>query len=291
VVAVLGDGVDHAHPDLDPGNRTRVIVGRNVVDENDNTLPDPGYNHETAIAGIIAAITNNDPNSVAGVMWNAKILPVKVNSGQTAHHASAVEWARSHGAHIMNMSWNVDADFMGEAFKDAIRNSYAQGIVLCASMGNDNNGTVRYPAALYGVIAVGGTNQLDDRWSTPTEGSNWGNHVSVVAPATGYRTTTLGGGYAPDFGGTSLATPLVAGSAGLILSEGLDRGHSLTNDDVRAILENTADKVPGMQGNSWTNQYGYGRINVGKAIQKLNLPYEVEQSSVTSSSATLTWGY
>lgn len=281
VVAIIDDGVDHSHLDLDPGDRSRVIVGRNVIYGNNDTRPTTTNgiteSHGTNIAGVIGAITNNGSvygaNSVAGIMWNCKILPVK-SSGRTSHNAAAVDWASQNGAHIINMSFNIDPAFDFGDMADAISNAYVRGTILCASMGNDGDGTVRYPAAFEGVIAVGGTDKNDDRRTT----SNFGNHISVMAPGTGYRTTNPNGTYIDNFGGTSLSAPIVAGASGLILSHSLDNNLNLSNDDVKYILESTADKVTGMGGQNWTDRYGYGRINVGKAIQQISSPYSVLRS-------------
>jgi hypothetical protein len=289
VVAVLDDGVDHSHLDLDPGNRSRVIFGWNFVRNDNNTLPDTGATHGTRVAGVIGAITNNGfvygQNSVAGVMWNCRVMPLKAGAVQS-QNANAINWARTNGAHIVNMSWTTDGsvgDF--DALKEAIANAYKQGLALPSSMGANGDGSVRYPAALFGAIAVGGTDKSDRRITS----SNWGAHISVVAPGEDYRTTNPGGTFV-QFGGNSLATPLVAGAAGLILSQSRDRGLNLSNDDVKHLLEATADKVHDMGGANWTDRYGYGRINVGRAMQVLSAPYTVTRATLTGGTVTETRG-
>jgi hypothetical protein len=280
VVAVLDDGVDHSHLDLDPGNRSRVMFGWNFMSNNNNTMPEAGATHGTRAAGVIGAITNNGfvhgQNSVAGVMWNCSLMPLKTGP-VLSQNASAVNWARTNGAHIVNMSFALARPGWGEPGYDdfdvlnaAVANAYKQGLALPSSMGNNNSSDPYFPAGFFGAIAVGGTDKFDVRWT----GSNYGSHISVVAPAEDYRTTNPGGTYV-QFGGTSLAAPLVAGAAGLILSQSRDRGLNLSNDDVKHLLEATADKVDGMQGQNWTQFYGYGRINVGRAIQVINIPYAV----------------
>ncbi|MBI5215829.1 MAG: S8 family serine peptidase [Ignavibacteriae bacterium] len=301
VVAVVDDGVQHDHPDLDiSGIRSRVIAGRyfrvyycpwpfKCTEEDDNSDPTGTNDHGTKIAGVIGAITDNTPNSIAGVMWNCKIMPIRVlPTGIPDGIAKGIDWARQSGAHIFNLSFETGGeDEM--IIKEAIGNAYLQGRIVCAAMGNVYNTYTTFPAAYFGVIAVGGTDKLDNRWFDPVtgSGSSAGNHISVSAPAEKYRTTTIGGQYTDDqhlFGGTSLATPLVSGSAGLILSQSLDRGLNLTNDDVKHLLERTADD----QGSTgWDTEYGYGRINVGNAIKKLSPPYEVQHAVLTNGNRQL----
>jgi len=71
-----------------------------------------------------------------------------------------------------------------------------------------------------------------------------------------------GNGYTAHFGGTSAAAPQVSGVVALMLSLNPD----LTLNEVRTILHNSADKVPGMGGQPRTNNYGYGRLNARKAL-------------------------
>jgi subtilisin family serine protease len=292
VAAVLDDGVDHSHLDLDPGSRSRVIFGWNLINNNNNTMPEAGSTHGTRVAGVIGAITDNGfvygQNSVAGVMWNCSLMPLKTGL-VVSQKSSAVNWARTNGAHIVNMSFTMLAPAWGEPgagdfeiLKEAIANAYKQGLALPSSMGNNNSSTTYYPAGLFGAIAVGGTDKFDVRWTN----SNYGSHISVVAPAEDYRTTNPGGTYV-QFGGTSLATPLVAGAAGLILSQSRDRGLNLSNDDVKHLLEKTADNVEGMLGQNWHQEYGYGRINVGRAMSALNTPYTVTRTTLTGGTSAV----
>jgi len=89
----------------------------------------------------------------------------------------------------------------------------------------------------------------------------------------GYNQTTgTSGDYFSGFGGTSAACPQVAGAAGLILSQGLNRNFNLTTDDVRHILEITANKLGKA---NFTNETGYGLINAYSALQLLSAPYQL----------------
>jgi len=147
-------------------------------------------------------------------------------------------------------------------------------------MMNNNNNVSFYPARYSlnysNVVAVGSTNPDDSRtapffWSA-TSGSNYGTHINVVAPGNYiYGLSHTSNTDSTSFwGGTSQATPLVAGIASLLFAQ----NPSLTPSQVRTILQNTAvDEV----GNSSEDtpgfdQYmGYGRVNAFEALQLATL--------------------
>jgi hypothetical protein len=137
-------------------------------------------------------------------------------------------------------------------------------------MGNEyqQGNPVEYPAGFYEVIGVGQINSSLRRVST----SNTGSHIDVSAPGS-YNTTSRNNGYA-SLGGTSSATPVVSGVAGLVISQGLDRGFSLTNDDVKHILDTTADDIE-FYGTRWDEETGNGKVNAYNALQLLDEPNEL----------------
>ena len=218
-------------------------------------------------------------------------MPIKISdqNGNTTSSklAEAIDWARANGANVINASVS---DPGSSPLADAIANAYLQDIVVVAAMGNFNNSTVYYPAGYPTVIAVGATNQTDARvvpGPGVTWGSNYGSHIDVVAPGIGHYTTARYQSVT-SFGGTSCATPFVSGAAGLIIAESRDRGLNLTNDDVKHLLESTADKVSGMGGQDWTQEYGFGRVNAATALAYLNPPYGVTAATLTNGTVTQT---
>ena len=132
---------------------------------------------------------------------------------------------------------------------------------------------VSYPAAYPESIAVGSSSNFDCR----SNYSQYGPELAFVAPSdggvlnlgidttdrmgtAGYNSTN----YTPSFGGTSSATPLASGVAGLLLS----RNPSLTLAQIRTTLQNGTDKVgpePYVSGRN--NRYGFGRINALQSLQ------------------------
>src|SRR5918999_789845 len=101
VIAVLDTGIDRTHPDL----AGATVPGRDILDDDSDPADDEG--HGTAVAGVIAARTDNGEGH-AGMCWACSLMPVKVldstGSGSTSTVAAGVVWAVDHGAHLINLS-------------------------------------------------------------------------------------------------------------------------------------------------------------------------------------------
>lgn len=136
VVAVLDTGFDVTHVDL-VGKRT--AEGYDFVDGNFGVMDENG--HGTAVAGIIAAVTDNN-EGVAGVSWGAKIMPVRVCTAAFCPLTAVgqgLEYAADNGADIVNMSFTLEIGGFGLLLlTDAINYAASQGVILIASSGNEN---------------------------------------------------------------------------------------------------------------------------------------------------------
>ena len=274
--------------------------------------------HGTNSAGIAATSANNNIG-VAGIAYNAKIIPVRVayeNSypigspfrqwiTQDSWLATGINYAYTTGqADILSDSWGggSPSNTIDTAINSAVtvgRNG--KGCVVLFAAGNNNSNSVNYPASNPNVIAVGASSNCDTRKS-PTScdgeywwGSNYGTGLDIVAPGVKIYTTDLTGShgfsstdYNPTFNGTSSATPNAAGVAALILSLRPD----YTGTQVRQILESTCDKiggytyqanVSGQPNGTWCSDVGYGRVNAYKAVFAATL-------SITGTSPVCTSG-
>lgn len=292
IVAILDSGIKLEHPEFNGRlwiNSNETINGidddnNGYIDDingwdfaNNDNNPTDDHGHGTNVTGIIGANSNNN-RGYSGVDHNCKLMIGKIldqnNSGYYSWWTDAIYYAVDNGAKIINMS--VGGSGYSSSMKDAIDYAYNNGVTVVACMMNENNNTTFYPAGYQNTIAVGSTNPNDERstpffWS-PTSGSNYGNHIDVVAPGNyiyglDYQSNT---NYNSYWGGTSQAAPLVAGISSLLLAQDPNR----TPDDIRSILRNTAEDQVGNASEDivgYDNYYGYGRVNAYQALLQSSL--------------------
>ncbi len=233
--------------------------------------------HGTAVAGIIAASSNNGVGT-AGVSWGARIMPVKVldynGEGYVSDILEGIVWAAEHGADIINMSLggSTSSKVVRNDYQAAVDYAYSLGVTTVVAAGNDSEyldpaDSVYYlPAELNHVIAVGSVNQSNYYCSTANNcgyTSGWGPLLDVMAPGTNISTTALGGGYTTTFNGTSSATPFVAGVAALVLSA----DPALTPDEVEARITASAFPLARKEWESRNDDYGWGLVDAYAAIR------------------------
>jgi thermitase len=244
-IAIVDTGVQADHPDLSG----KVINGWDFVDK--DGVPQDDNGHGTHCAGIAAATTNNGIG-IAGVAPNAKILAVRVldagGSGTLDDVASGIQYAADQGAQVISLS--LGGLVGSSTLKNAVDYAWNKGAVLVAAAGNSSSTVPSYPAYYKNTIAVASTDSND----LISYFSNYGLWVDVAAPGSSIYSTYKGSSYA-TLSGTSMATPHVAGVAGLLAAQGRN------NKEIRAAIENTADKITGT-GIFWT----YGRVNAYNAV-------------------------
>ncbi|RHW43597.1 peptidase S8 [Neobacillus notoginsengisoli] len=249
-IALVDTGVDLDHPDL----KNRIVRGYNVLKDNNDPNDDNG--HGTHVAGIIASETNNG-RGVAGITWYNKIMPVKAMGkkgyGTTFDIAKGIYWATDNGAKVINLSLGNYQP--SRALKEAIDYAYSRDVVLVAAAGNDHSRQRTYPASYPQVLAVSAI----DHEGALAEFSNYGTYVDVAAPGVYIPSTYFKKQYAA-LSGTSMASPHVAGLAGLIRSE----NPKLSNRQVAKIIKRSAADS-GIRGRD--AQYGNGIIDVNRALQ------------------------
>ncbi|MFO7892010.1 MAG: S8 family serine peptidase [bacterium] len=102
-IAILDSGVESDHPDLDDN----LVMGYDVVDDDNSTDPYGDLYHGTACAGIASAVTNNSIG-IAGVGYFCKIMPIQFTHtaswANSSNFASGINWAWNNGAHIISIS-------------------------------------------------------------------------------------------------------------------------------------------------------------------------------------------
>jgi|GEM_PF-1054481 len=259
VIAVIDSGVDMNHQDL----ASKVLPGCDFYDGDNDPNPGPANGgeaeHGTHVAGIAAAIGNNNVG-IAGVAFasGVRILPVKIfdDTGTQATIAELVDgmlWAAGipvqgivnpNPAQIINMSVGAGPIDI-PAVNDAANQAFKHGVVLFASAGNNGSGSsspgVQSPANAPDIIAVGSVDNDYQRSFFSDFGSN-GATVDIMAPG-GFGPTSCGrvlSTFPNDsygcLAGTSMASPFAAGVAALLLS----RTPTMTAGEVRSTLSTTA---------------------------------------------------
>ncbi len=250
-IAIVDSGIDKGHPDI-----AKIAAQRNFF--TGSAVANDGYGHGTHVAGIAAALTNND-RGVAGGCPRCELLVAKVmdasGSVKDSNLVPAIAWSVDQGADVINLSFGSGQ--RSTVLKGAIEKAYAngKGAVVVAAAGNTGTNTRQYPAAYKKAIAVSATNS-DDK---PAGFSSRGDWVDLAAPGTGILSTRAvieGGGYGAE-SGTSEAAPFVSALAGLLASEGKTAGA------IRKRMRDTAADL-GPAGDD--PRFGQGRINANKAV-------------------------
>ena len=251
VVAQIDSGVNLLHPDLQGHIVTELAYD---FGENDTDVTDL-LGHGTATAGLILQVAPC-----------ARILPLKINVGpenyfenQTVREALAylLELLPSHPEiKILNMSIVMSPD---EEVADLLRAISARGVTIVAPTGNDNRREISFPASLAEVVAVGGTDQNDQRYWQ----ANVGPGIFVVAPAERIWAPLDGQGYMV-YSGTSLSAAMVSGVLALLAEKGASR-------PALAVAEGAQDfGEPG-----YDQENGFGRVSALEALVAFHTRHQV----------------
>jgi len=281
IVAIIDTGVDTSHPVLVPVLLPGYDFTRNQpgasewldVPQLQNGMSDDGSQDQSPVivqqssAAILdqssAAILDGGPYSAFGhgtmtsglvhlVAPKAKILPLKAFSsngtGNLSNIIAALYYAVQHNANVVNMSFDVSTP--SSALNQAVSYANQNGVVLVAAAGNENTSAPVYPAASNGkVMGIASTTD----WDARSNFSNYGNTDVWIAAPGEYVISTFPGGTYASASGTSFSSPLVAGTASLMLNAKPQLNHS----KAASALSNAIQLTPDLH---------YGRLDAYKAV-------------------------
>lgn len=290
VIGIVDDGLQHTHPDLVTNYHADLSFDFNDNDA-DPTPNGPFDGHGTSAAGVAGATGNNN-TGVSGVAPNASLAGIRLIAGPTDDQTEALALAyKNQDIDIYSNSWGPFDDGQrlegpGPLTLAALQDSVTTGrgglgniYVWAAGNGLQNGDNVNYDGYANSryVIAV---SAIDDKgkqsfYSEPgaailvaahSSGDLVGITTTDLVSADGYAA----GDYTNDFGGTSSATPLVAGVVALML----DANPNLSWRDVQHILAKTARKNDATDSDWTTNgggyhinhKYGFGAIDAAAAV-------------------------
>jgi subtilisin family serine protease len=277
VVAVIDSGVELDHEDLpeeifwtnlaelnglpgvdDDGNGyIDDLWGWDWVEKNNR--PDDRFGHGTHVAGTLVAAMDNGLG-VAGMAPGLRIMPLRVlderGGGYVSDLVDALDYARRHGARIVNLSLVLRID--SAALHAAIQRVHAEGILVVAATGNYGD-RVFWPAAYPEALAVAAVDANDRRAIF----SNAGPETDLAAPGVQILSTYKNNSYYKN-DGTSMAVPHVAALSGLLWSLRPDLSRDAVVELMRVTaVDANADQYPGPD-----DFLGVGRIDAATALQK-----------------------
>lgn len=277
VVAVLDSGVDYTHEDLAPNmwKRPNSVpayhddelgtvedeAGFNAIENDSDPMDENG--HGTHCAGIIGAEGGNDIG-ITGVNWKVRIMPLKfMNAGGFGTTKDAIEAInyvidrKKAGVNVRIISASWGGTQRSRALEEVIRKAYENDILFVAAAGNstvNNDRSPHYPSSYPNVLSVAAL----DRNDALARFSNYGvKSVAIAAPGVDILSTWLGNEY-EEKSGTSMATPVVAGVAALIVAE----NPRISVEQLKKQILASADPIVALNGKVATG----GRVNAAKAV-------------------------
>ncbi|MDP3189164.1 S8 family serine peptidase [Limnobacter sp.] len=255
--------------------------GRDPDPSDPGDAPPPGFTcsdgstdsswHGTSVASVAAAQSNNG-QFLAGMDWNAKVLPVRVSGrcgvATSSDIVDAFYWATGSGnvdptigvnpnpANVINLSFAADTPLLGggctasDTVAQAIADARAAGVTVVVSAGNNSGGAIQYPANCPGTIAAGAAEQ-DGQLATYTAKGASNSYLTLHAPGnasgfyagasnSGATTPAANGDTALLLAGTSFSAPMVAGAVSLLKAA----RPALTPSEIDGLLRDNALAYP-----------------------------------------------
>ena len=232
------------------------LVGKFVHYDHTNTA---SQGHGTAVATLAAGATNNTLGKSA-IGYNSSLALYRMNYNEVLDASYA-------GAKVVNLSWTSGCSF-NQYLQDVMDEVYNNGTFIIASAGNGSTcggaENLVYPAAYDKVFAVTSIGENDNHERTIGNPNSTHQHnASVDLSAPGYDVPiTAAPGWYLTGSGTSYASPIVAGTVGLMIAA----NPCLTNIEIEYILKNTSTFIDDLNP-AYAGLIGQGRLNAAAAVE------------------------
>lgn len=237
--------------------------------DNDPNVYGSNNDHGTHVAGDASAVTNN-ATGVAGIGWSCRVMAIKCSfdndtrapggKGYIYYGYDGMVYAADNGAEVINCSWGGSG--YSQFGQELVTYAWDHGAVVVCAAGNENSPDPHYPSAYDNALSVAATTSSDLKSSF----SNYGTTVDVSAPGSSILSTAYSNTYA-SWNGTSMASPVAAGTAGLIWAH----NPGWNNTQVATQLVMTTDDINSLNP-SYAGLLGSGRINAYKALTTAPVP-------------------
>ena len=232
------------------------LVGKFVHYDHTNTA---SQGHGTAVATLAAGATNNTLGKSA-IGYNSSLALYRMNYNEVLDASYA-------GAKVVNLSWTSGCSF-NQYLQDVMDEVYNNGTFIIASAGNGSTcggaENLVYPAAYDKVFAVTSIGENDNHERTIGNPNSTHQHnASVDLSAPGYDVPiTAAPGWYLTGSGTSYASPIVAGTVGLMIAA----NPCLTNIEIEYILKNTSTFIDDLNP-AYAGLIGQGRLNAAASVE------------------------
>jgi cyanobactin maturation PatA/PatG family protease len=278
VVAVLDGSVDHS------------VVANNGV------TPSGGQGHGTHVYSIISGSTDH---TLPGIAPGCTLTSVPIFAAgpagtqqicTQAELAAGIRAALDQRANIINISASQQADVLSLAgeLREALQTAAERDVLVVAAAGNQGCACDTIPASVAGVLAVG----AHDDQGLPLLSSNWGpahRTQGLLAPGSQVPGACAGGGLCRATG-TSFATAVVSGIAGLLMSAEVERGAEPSGRRIRKLLLDSC-LAPARDQVEMASTHLAGRLDVARAVDLMlasSASVRMGERTVTTASTSAT---
>ena len=275
-VGVVDSGTQFDHPDLTANLKIRYQDPVNGIDDdgngyiddwrgwdfwgndNDPSIMPNGNNHGSHVSGCVSQVTNNGIHG-AGIGFRTKVQLTKhtddTNPESLLYYTdNGLVYQYQNGAKVINCSFG--SSYYSSYTQTVVNAAWSNGVIICASAGNEGLNTPRYPASYNYVISVAATNSSDLKSSF----SNYHSTVDIASPGESILSTVYPNTYA-SWDGTSMASPIVAGTVALMRAKYTTYTAQQIVDKLLIGVDSIYNLNP-----SYVGLLGTGRVNAFKCL-------------------------